>query len=72
MINIIIGELGKLKRYSILWIGVVTVFFSAVVATFQTGTFDAPMYQLFYNNVIWNNFSLVFPFMIVLNWWFSN
>ena len=66
MINIIIGELGKLKRYSILWIGVVTVFFSAVVATFQTGTFDAPMYQLFYNNVIWNNFSLVFPFMIVL------
>lgn len=66
MINIIISEFEKLKRYSILWVGIVTVFFSAILATFQTGTTAVPMYHIFYNNVIWNNFSLVFPFMIVL------
>lgn len=65
MLNIIIGEFGKLKRYNVLWVGVVAVFFSAILAAFQTGSL-APTYQLFYNTVIWNNFSLVFPFMIVL------
>lgn len=66
MLNIIISEFEKLKRYSVLWIGVVAVFFSSVLAAFQTGTTEAPVYKLFYNNVIWNNFSLVFPFVIVL------
>jgi hypothetical protein len=66
MLNIIIGEFEKLKRHSVLWIGIVTVSFSAVLAAFQTGTDAVPGYQPFYNNVIWNNFSLVFPFMIVL------
>lgn len=65
--SIIISEFTKLKRYSILWIGVVAVFFSAVLAAFQSSTGGGSiLYENFYNNIIWNNFSLSFPFMIVL------
>jgi bacitracin transport system permease protein len=65
--NIIISEFTKLKRYSILWIGVVAVFFSAMLAVFQSSSGGRSiLYDSFYNNIIWNNFSLAFPFMIVL------
>lgn len=67
MLNIVISEFNKLRRYNILWIGIVAVFFSALLAAFQIGTTGSVMsYQLFFNNVIWNNFSLAFPFVIVL------
>lgn len=65
--NIIISEFAKLKRYSILWIGIVAVFFSAMLAVFQSSSGGGSItYESFYNNIIWNNFSLAFPFMIVL------
>ena len=65
--NIIISEFTKLKRYSILWIGIVAVFFSAMLAVFQSSSGGGSiLYKSFYNNIIWNNFSLAFPFMIVL------
>jgi len=65
--NIIIIEFTKLKRYSILWIGIVAVFFSAMLAVFQSSSGGGSIfYESFYNNVVWNNFSLAFPFMIVL------
>lgn len=65
--NIIISEFTKLKRYSILWIGIVAVFFSAMLAVFQSSSGGGSiLYESFYNNIIWNNFSLAFPFMIVL------
>lgn len=65
--DIIISEFTKLKRYNILWIGVVAVFFSAMLAVFQSGNSGGSiLYENFYNNIIWNNFSLAFPFMIVL------
>lgn len=65
--DIIISEFIKLKRYSILWIGIVAVFFSAMLAVFQSSSGGGSiLYEGFYNNIIWNNFSLAFPFMIVL------
>lgn len=67
MKNIIISEFIKLKRYSILWIGVVAVFFSAILAVFQSTIGDEIiLYENLNNMVIWNNFSIGFPFMIVL------
>lgn len=65
--DIIISEFTKLKRYSILWIGIVAVFFSAMLAVFQSSSGGGSiLYESFYNNIIWNNFSLAFPFTIVL------
>lgn len=67
MINIVVGEFQKLKRYSVLWVGIVAVFFVFALAVFQT-SFDseAIAYEVFADNIIWNNFSLGFPFVIVL------
>ena len=60
-------EFLKLKRYNILWIGVVAVIFSTVISVFQNwnGT-QALTYTAFFNSVIWNNFSISFPFSIAL------
>lgn len=68
MINLIVSEFTKLKRYSIFWIGITAVAFSALFAAFQTfGTNHAAAdYQGLWESVIWNNFSLVFPFTITL------
>ncbi len=67
MMSVVIGELRKLKRCSILWAGVVAIFFVSALAVFQT-SFDSDVvtYEQFANNVIWNNFSLGFPFIVVL------
>lgn len=67
MINIIITEFQKLKRYSILWMGIVSVLFSALLAAFQQSSGNEMMqYESYANGVIWNNFSMAFPFVIVL------
>lgn len=67
MINIIITEFQKIKRYSILWVGIVAVLFSALFAVFQQNSGDEIMqYESYTNSVLWNNFSMTFPFMIVL------
>lgn len=67
MIGIVTGELCKLKRDAIVWVGFVAVFFVFAVAVFQT-SFDGAVvsYGVFADNVVWNNFSLGFPFVIVL------
>lgn len=67
MINIISTEFQKLKRYSILWVGIVAVLFSALLAAFQQNSGNKIIqYESYANSVIWNNFSMAFPFMIVL------
>jgi len=67
MINIIVTEFQKLKRYSILWVGIVSVLFSALLAVFQQNSGNEMMqYESYTNSVIWNNFSMAFPLMIVL------
>ena len=60
-------EFLKLKRSNILWIGIVAVIFSTAISVFQSLSSVAfPTYNDFFNNVIWNNFSISFPFSIVL------
>ncbi|QQK81465.1 ABC transporter permease [Salicibibacter cibi] len=67
MYQLIITEFLKLKRQSIIWIGIIAVFIAAILAALQSNSNDGSVtYEVFYNNVIWNNFSLAFPFMIVL------
>ncbi len=69
MFNIITTEFQKIKRYNILWIEVVAVLFSALLAVFQLSSShgsDPLTYESFANGVIWNNFSLAFPFGIAL------
>lgn len=67
MINIVIAEFEKLKRDHILWIGAAAVFFVAALAVFQTASDGAlATYEVFSGNIIWNNFSLGFPFVIML------
>ncbi|MBW9153900.1 ABC transporter permease [Clostridium estertheticum] len=69
MINIIVTEFQKLKRYSILWVGTVAVLFSALLAAFQQTSvkgYETLQYENYTNSVIWDNFSIAFPFMIVL------
>lgn len=69
MINIIITEFQKLKRYSVLWVGIVAVLISTLLSVYQQ-TADINHGILYYedytNSVIWNNYSISFPFMIVL------
>ncbi|EQF26514.1 ABC-2 transporter family protein [Clostridioides difficile CD160] len=69
MIDIITTEFQKIKRYNILWVGVVAVLFSVLLAVFQivsSNGSDPLTYESFANGVIWNNFSLTFPFGITL------
>lgn len=69
MINIIVTEFQKLKRYSVFWVGTVAVLFSALLAAFQQTSMkghEMLQYENYTNSVIWNNFSIAFPFMIVL------
>ena len=67
MANMVISEFEKLKRYNILWLGIVAVFFVSALAVFQSSSEgEALTYQAFSNNIIWNNFSLGFPFIITL------
>ncbi len=67
MIDIVIAEFQKLKRYSVLWIGIVAVFFVVALGIFQTSLDGVTVtYEVFSDNIIWNNFSLGFPFIIVL------
>lgn len=67
MFDIITTEFQKIKRYNILWVGVVAVLFSVLLAVFQIVSSqggDPLTYESFVNVVIWNNFSLAFPFGI--------
>lgn len=69
MIDIITTEFQKIKRYNILWIGIVAILFSALLAVFQLTSSqgsDPLTYENYANGVIWNNFSIAFPFTITL------
>lgn len=71
MLNIIKCEFTKLKRYSVLWVGVVAVLVFAAYAVYQIQTGigkenEGMGFEVLSQVVIWNNFSLVFPSIIVL------
>ncbi len=68
MIKIVYTELLKLKRYNIIWVGVVSTLFSIILATFQlVGTKNSVVtYAGLCEGVIWNHFSLFLPCTFVL------
>lgn len=61
-------EFLKYRRYNILWLGIVSVLFSIILAAFQlTGTNNSVVnYAGLSEGVIWNHFSLFLPFTFVL------
>jgi len=67
MIRLIQSEVWKLKRYSVMWIGIATVLSVVLLTCFmEIGTPGATTFSSFSDNVIWNNFSLIFQATIVL------
>lgn len=68
MVRIIKTEFLKLKRYSIIWIGIAATLIGVLLTRFMAIATDGTRHTLsqFSENVIWNNFSLIFPATIVL------
>lgn len=68
MIRVIKTELWKLKRYSVLWIGVSAMLSVVLLTRFMAAAEDGSLYTLerFINNVIWNNFTLIYPAAVTL------
>lgn len=68
MIRLIKTEFLKYKRYNILWLGIVSVLFSIILAAFQlAGTNNSIVsYAGLSEGVIWNHFSLFLPFTFTL------
>ncbi len=69
MIDIILTEFEKIKRYELLWIGYAAMLLSGLFSVFQiTAGNDPgkPLYQNLVNSVIWNNYSMFLPFVITL------
>lgn len=63
MLKIAKTEFYKLKRYSVVWIGVATMLTVVLLTRFMATASDGAVHTLEYfsNSVIWNNFSLIFP-----------
>ena len=68
MIRIAKTEVSKLKRYSVVWIGVATMLTVVLLTRFMATASDGAVHTLenFSNSVIWNNFSLIFPATITM------
>ncbi|MFZ4913235.1 ABC transporter permease [Paenibacillus polymyxa] len=61
-------EIIKLKRYSIIWIGIAAMLLVVLLSRYMETAADGtlPTFESFSNSVIWNNFSLFFPATITL------
>lgn len=67
MTKLLQSEIWKLKRYSVIWIGIATMLSVVLLTCFmEIGTPGIPTFSSFADNVIWNNFSLIFPATISL------
>lgn len=68
MITIVKTELMKLRRYSVVWIGVAAMLSVVLLTRFMATASDGAVHTLenFSNNVIWNNYSIMFPAAITL------
>lgn len=68
MIRLIKTEFLKYKRYNIIWLGIVSILFSIILAMFQlTGTNNSVVnYVGLSEGVVWNHFSLFLPFTFTL------
>lgn len=68
MKNIVKMEFFKIKRYSVLWIGVATMFAVVLLTRFMAIASDGTVHTLsnFSSNTIWNNLVLIYPATITL------
>lgn len=68
MKNIVKTELYKIKRYSVLWIGIATMLAVVLLARFMATASDGATHTLlnFSSSVIWNNLVLIYPATITL------
>lgn len=68
MMKIVKTELMKLQRYSVVWIGVAAMLSVVLLTRFMATASDGTVHTLenFSNNVIWNNYSIMFPAAITL------
>ena len=68
MANIIKTEFYKMKRYSVIWIGVATMLTVVLLSRFMATASDGASHTLmnFSSNVIWNNLVLIYPATITL------
>ncbi len=68
MTEIVKTELMKLKRYSVVWIGLAAVLAVVLLARFMATANDGTVHTFsnFSSNVIWNNYSIMFPAAITL------
>lgn len=68
MVSIIKTEFYKMKRYSVIWIGVATMFTVVLLARFMATASDGATHTLtnFSSSVIWNNLVLIYPATIAL------
>lgn len=66
MIRIIKTEIKKLKRSSILVVGISAIFACVILTRFMATASNAEEYTVstFSNSVIWNSFSIIFPALI--------
>lgn len=68
MLRVAKTEFYKLKRYSVIWIGVATMLTVVLLSRLMAVATDGTVHTLeqFSGTVIWNNFSLIFPATITL------
>lgn len=68
MLRIIETEIWKLKRYSVIWIGVAAMLSVVLLTRFMALAEDGAAHNLenFTSNVIWNNVTLIYPAAITL------
>lgn len=68
MVNIIKTEFYKMKRYSVIWIGVATMLTVVLLSRFMATASDGVSHTLinFSSSVIWNNLVLIYPATITL------
>lgn len=68
MVNIIKTEFYKMKRYSVIWIGVATMLTVVLLSRFMATASDGASHTLinFSSSVIWNNLVLIYPATITL------
>lgn len=68
MTRIIMTEFRKMKRYSVIWIGVATMITVILLSRFMATASNASEFTFvhFASNIMWNNLVLIYPATIVL------
>lgn len=68
MLRLVKTELWKLKRFSVIWIGIAATLSVVLLTRFMATAADGVVhtFENFSDDVIWNNFTLIYPAVITL------